>query len=391
MVVLVSLAACGSSGTTTTSSSGSAQSASPIVIGNIDTATGPLASTEGGFLPAMKAWAAWTNAHGGVNGHPLDLISLDDAGNPSTSLTDAQQLISQDHAIAIVAGTNEFSSWASYVASHRVPVIDGYQESINAYDFADGTPLIPTGSYGAFALAKQAGGTSVAFLYCTEIAFCAQAVPSAKTTAETIGLKFAYAGGVSSTAPNYTAICLAAQASHANILNVFSAAQTQINVATSCAQQSYKFILAVSALNFTNQWLTYPATNDAVSELPVFPFTDDSTPATQAFHDAMNKYASSDASSSSFGETYATAWTSGQEILEAAKLGHAGSGSAPATSQEMLAGLYAMHGDTLGGLAPPITYTQKANENSEIKCYFTLSIKNGKFVETQGLKVSCAP
>jgi branched-chain amino acid transport system substrate-binding protein len=82
-----------------------AASKSTWVIGNIGTYSG---INSGNFLgggQALQAWADWTNANGGIDGHHVKVISLDDAGVASTSVNDVKQLVQSDHVLAIVATT----------------------------------------------------------------------------------------------------------------------------------------------------------------------------------------------------------------------------------------------------------------------------------------------
>jgi branched-chain amino acid transport system substrate-binding protein len=384
-LVLLLLAACSSS----SQNSGSGKNSAPLVVGNIETLTGPLASSLEWLSPGIQAWAKWTNAHGGINGHQVDLITMDDAGSPATSVTDARTLINQDHAVAIIDSTPVDTSWAALAAQDKIPVIaDLSNPTPNSYFFASGTPLVPTGNEGSFQAARKAGGSRLAFIYCTESQVCAEAVPVAKQDSAPYGIKLAYAAGVSASAPSYTSQCLAAKAAHADVLTVYDSADVQLRVAQACSTQGYSFKFLGTGLNVFDSWLSSSAVNGSIIEDADFPFVDSSNAATQAFQSAMKKYESSVASSGNFGEAEAAGWTAGQEVAAAAKLGHAGvSGSA--SSAEILNGLFAMHGDTLGGLAPPLTYTHQSNENSLIKCYFVMNIQDGKFVEPNGLKPQC--
>jgi branched-chain amino acid transport system substrate-binding protein len=65
-----------------------------------------------------------------------------------------------------------------------------------------------------------------------------------------------------------------------------------------------------------------------------------------------------------------------------------GLGNSP-TAAGVRAGLYALHGSTLNGLTPPITYTQGLNPNANLNCFMVMKIVGGKFTEPQGLKTSC--
>ena len=59
------------------------------------------------------------------------------------------------------------------------------------------------------------------------------------------------------------------------------------------------------------------------------------------------------------------------------------------TAQDVYNGLYAMNGDTLGGYAPPLTYTQ--GKPTTISCFFLVSIKNGAFTSPHGSTYLCQP
>ena len=76
--------------------------------------------------------------------------------------------------------------------------------------------------------------------------------------------------------------------------------------------------------------------------------------------------------------TYAAA------LLFATALAHAGAN--PATA-DVYNGLYAMKNETLGGFAPPLTFTQ--GKPTTVNCFFVASIKDGKYVAPNGATPSC--
>ena len=65
----------------------------PIVLGDICSCTGPEASSVSQTSPTIQAWASWENAHGGIDGHKVEVIVKDDGYNPGTALSDATQLV----------------------------------------------------------------------------------------------------------------------------------------------------------------------------------------------------------------------------------------------------------------------------------------------------------
>src|SRR5262245_36353309 len=87
-------AACSSSPATNSgggdpgSISGStAAGGSTWVIGNIGSNSGQASSTFAAAKPALEAWASWTNAHGGIDGHQIKVVYADDQNQPSLGLS----------------------------------------------------------------------------------------------------------------------------------------------------------------------------------------------------------------------------------------------------------------------------------------------------------------
>ena len=64
-------------------------------------------------------------------------------------------------------------------------------------------------------------------------------------------------------------------------------------------------------------------------------------------------------------------------------------GDAHPTAQGVLDGLYSLHNETLGGLAPPLTFVKgKANP---VNCTFLYGVKKGKYFASHGSRVFCQP
>src|SRR5262245_63627784 len=63
----------------------------------------------------------------------------------------------------------------------------------------------------------------------------------------------------------------------------------------------------------------------------------------------------------------------------------------PTTSAGILAGLYAIHGDDLGGLTYPISFTQGAanNAGNMPACYWVVKVQHGAFVSPDGGQRHC--
>jgi branched-chain amino acid transport system substrate-binding protein len=79
------------------------------------------------------------------------------------------------------------------------------------------------------------------------------------------------------------------------------------------------------------------------------------------------------------------AWVSGLMLAKAVEDGGPG---AKITNTEILKGLHSFKGETLGGMAPPLTF--KAGKPNTVDCWFWMTTKNGKFTEKYGLTPQCA-
>jgi len=111
-VLALGLAACGgsSSGGSKSSSSGTTKgnttgvTATTITIGSTQPLTGIAAPGYSEIAPAAKAMFDYINAQGGVNGRKIIYKYLDDAYNPTETVTKTQQLILQDKVFGIFNG-----------------------------------------------------------------------------------------------------------------------------------------------------------------------------------------------------------------------------------------------------------------------------------------------
>ncbi|MBO0732112.1 MAG: ABC transporter substrate-binding protein, partial [Acidimicrobiaceae bacterium] len=202
--------------------------------------TGALASSIEVAQPAYKAWVDATNASGGINGHPIQLIVKDDALNPTTSITEVHQLIDSDHVIALASISNVEQAWRGYAAQKHIPVVGTSLSSLTIFS----NPLwYPQGQTidvlpaAVVLAAKKVGAKSFAIIYCSESPSCQQLIGPEQQAANQYGVKLAYKTAVSASAPNYTAQCLAAKQSGAQALFIADAVSVVESVAKDCSQQ----------------------------------------------------------------------------------------------------------------------------------------------------------
>jgi branched-chain amino acid transport system substrate-binding protein len=380
----VTLAAVG----ITVSQSAGAATKGAISIGYICGCSGPLAAAEIESPLAFQAWEKSVNATGGIDGHKVNLIVDNDAGNPTTSLADAQTLVTTDHVAALIDSSSVDSTWATYVKQEGVPVIGTVSSSLpfftNSDFFAEGQTedqLFPS----IIGAAKKTGGKNIALFYCAEAPTCQEGVAPLKAEATKENFPLVYDSSISASAPSYAAQCLAAKQAGATTLFIADATTVIASVASSCAQQGYTPPIVVDGESLAPSFSTEAGiSKDTIFENINAPFFA-KTPGVEAMDAAFKKYSPGLLTSSNYNESDVGDWATGLLIEAAAKAGHIG---AVPTAAEVLSGLYKLKGTTLDGMAPPLTF--KKGVPNPIDCWqgYTL-LKNGKFSAPGGLGSIC--
>ncbi|MCY0877530.1 MAG: ABC transporter substrate-binding protein [Firmicutes bacterium] len=113
------VAGCGALNSTTAPhhQAASTSSKAPILIGGTLSLTGAFADPSAQYKMVDEYWANQINKHGGLLGRPVKLIILNDESNPSTSASEYETLINQDHVNLLLA------PYTTYVGSPDVPII----------------------------------------------------------------------------------------------------------------------------------------------------------------------------------------------------------------------------------------------------------------------------
>lgn len=101
-----------------------APSGTPVTIGAILSISGPFAPLGEPERNALQVAERDINATGGIAGHPVKIVVLDDEGKPDVSSQLATQLVSQ-HVIGIIGGTLTANTQAAYrvAGAAQVPEI----------------------------------------------------------------------------------------------------------------------------------------------------------------------------------------------------------------------------------------------------------------------------
>lgn len=404
VVLLAAAAACSSNGkhsssntvATTAASGGTPSSVAgtgpALKVGVICTCSGlGLESADGAdAMDVLRAWAKSVNTSGGLEGHPVDLMFFDDQGNPGRGIADAQTLVG-DH-VAVIADLSLFpSSWANEVNAAKIPVIGGASEDLEYTtnpDFYSVSETDDTAVYGVVAVAKQAGAANIGAVVCAEAASCAEAIPLVKTAGHQVGVPLVYSAAVSSTAPNYTAQCVAAKQKSVKALWPALPTTTAISLATDCNQQDYDPIYAAEGSTYSSQIDSSPTINKnfwlAFGGLPLFA----DTPAVQAMNTAVDHYYPGLRKGTSWVESAAQSWADGLLIRDVVK----GSGVGAAdtiTAATMTQGLGTIKNDTLDGWSAPLTFV--AGKPHLLDCWFAAKIVNGTRSVLNNGQPTCRP
>jgi branched-chain amino acid transport system substrate-binding protein len=294
-------------------------------------------------------------------------------------------MVTQDHVIAFVGNMTPLSIQGaeSYLQQVHIPVIGGDLVSPDWFTNPDFFPQGTSITNQVVAMVKAAvakGHKKFALVSCVESAvICNGATSAFSNEVKQAGATLAYQSSATLTAPSYTAQCVGAQQAGADFMYFESDGASLIRMADNCASQGYHPAYADTGLAATPTLLGDSNLNGTYFPSPVFPFTVGNTPATAAYQQAQKTY---DPSLSSDGAT-ALEWTAGELAVAASK----DLGAAP-TSAQFLQGLYSIQNNNLGGIAPPLTFTNGAPAASS-SCSFDFDIQGGQWSAPSGATASC--
>jgi branched-chain amino acid transport system substrate-binding protein len=405
------LSACGSSSKSSSSStaspsttSGSSASSSPtgaaaasqpsgtpLKVGYIAQSNSAQASATTGVQPSAQAWADYENAHGGINGHPVQLDVQLEPSNPGVALADVQKLVS-DGVIAIIdSDGGDDASWTSYIVSKNIPVYaTGFNSpamTVSPDNFSPATSEF----YFDFELVESAlklNEKKMGFMYCAEQPVCAQEVAPLKTTAKALGVDVVFTTSVLASAPNYTAQCLAAKQAGVNAMYLADAPAPVLAIAADCIQQGYTPAQISDDGAFSQSFAKAPGFDGMIATEDNIPFFVSSTPASATMHGAWQQYEPQILKSPNLDEEAVIAWSAGMLIAEGAQAGGVGAAS-PLSGSALTSGMYTLHQTNVGGLTPTLTFVR--NQPHESQCWFWVRVQNGAFSTPYGLTPSCAP
>lgn len=391
------LAACSSSskssGTATSAASGGSTAAAPtgapLKFGIVVTQSGTDSSSLSPATNVYKAWVTWTNAKGGINGHPVQVYILDDQASPATGLADTKTLIDGDHVLAVscmcIGGLRSMGPQAK--AANVPQVGPAYNNSWEA-TLGDANVYEVDAIYYAefklgFELAKSLGYTKVGYVQESDSS-SAQGIAAEKAAAVDSGLTWVGNAIVPAASPNDTAQCLQLKNDGAEAIDTGMGDQPTRQFMDQCATQGYSPFLIGQAADLSPAWTSTASFAKSGGTIPQFPWWDTSVPAIKEFNDVMKKYDPSALTTEPV--VAAGAWATMQVLGYAAA--HATFSDTP-TPDELRAGLATITNNDFGGLTPPLTYANGGNVNVPL-CAYEAYRKGNAFVLGNGGKPACA-
>lgn len=375
----------GSSSGTTTAKQGPK---APIVLGNIGDYSGVAGASTGPGEQGILAWLAWTNAHGGLNGHKIILHSVDTGGDPAKAKGAAKDLVENRKVLAFVMAAQPFTfdSVRQYYQDKKVPVVGS--DLTAASEFT--TPVAyPQGTDPAIlnqSLAKllsSAGKSKLAILTCAEAAQCGQSGDSVEAAGPKYGVKVVYRASVSLAQPDFTNECLQAQRASADSMAVFLDSSGLIRVIQSCDRQGYHPQFIVNSGSTSSGTLTTKGAEGLITANQVFPFTVTRTSSQKNYQAAMRKYSSPD----QIGDPSSRSWAAG-ELFRIAALKAMASNGDTLTRAGLFAALDSLKNERAEGTTPPLSFSPGEKRHS-VRCFFTMRITSSRWAAPDGDRPQC--
>ena len=112
----------GTTGATTRPASGD-----PILLGAVGTKSGLVGNALLGGFRGLTVWEKWVNANGGIQGRPVKIIQVDDAGDPGKHAAAVRRLIRENRVMAFIGNIAPFtfSAGVPLLEESAVPAIGG--------------------------------------------------------------------------------------------------------------------------------------------------------------------------------------------------------------------------------------------------------------------------
>lgn len=353
-----------------------------LTIGSVGQQSGVFGPFLAPLIVGIQTWVKSVNAKGGINCHQIQFIAKDDGGDPSVHQSQVQELVEQRNVIALVGVDAPLTGNASvpYLTSKKVPVIGNEGGSDWTYDSPVYFPQLTTGNTALNALVgavaqvgKPQGKSKLGVLTCLEAALCSALFGSAEPLAQRAGLNLVYKAQASLTQPDFTSVCQNAKNAGVEMFIAGLDTNSIQRILRNCQSIGFNPIYITGGPLVTPSLLTDPRAEGFLVSSATELYTTTTNPAVAEYLAALSKYASGVKPS-----------ISGMAGWTAAKLFEVGLTNATAPTREgLLASMYTIKGNDLGGLTYPLTFTA-GKPPPRVSCVWIGQNKGGKLVNADG-------
>jgi branched-chain amino acid transport system substrate-binding protein len=393
--MVAAVAACSSSSKSGTTGS---SSASPITIGLLTTLSGLGTSNFFGNLQGAQARIDLENAHGGVNGHKINLVSADDQTSFTGATNAMSQLIDVRHAFAIL-NLSDFTVSAYRLAQRAgIPVVGfpadgpewGQQPNTNMVSIIGNVPPVGVGGEVNTVtpnVAKLLGATNMAALAIDAEQASIQGAQSFIKASQSIGLKVGYQNfSIPIGSTNVTPVVLGMKNAHVDGFNSGLLNNTNYALLSSARTEGLALKAPILAAGYGQDVLDQPATEQA-AQGAIF----------QVFQRPVDQPNAESRTEQSAFATYehftgvpSIGWTSGWISADLLIQGLSKAGSSP-TRTSLLNALHNLKGYDAEGLMPVSVDLSLSGfgKAPARQCYWYTQLNGSKFVTINGGKPVC--
>jgi branched-chain amino acid transport system substrate-binding protein len=332
---------------------------------------------------------SWTNAHGGLGGHPVRVIIADAGGDPGKAQAIVRQFVEQDHVAAVFYDYmfTEKQAVLPYLQQKQVPLIGTIGgDTSGDHSPIDFNPLLgpDQGDAWSFILGVNTLAPTkkkLASFYCREANTCAVQEQSFKKLLPWNGIQLVYEAQVSLAQPDYTSEVLQAKNAGADVILTLVDSQSVVRIAQAAHRQGWNVQLA-GTYNLAQNLILQGAKDLEGLILTQRTAPYQTSPKLTDYRDAMAQYQPGGAT----GDLGAGVFVVGKMLEKIAPQLPDKPGPA-----DMLKALYSLHGEKLGGLLPGITFNPGEHVNVNL-CMVPSVLKNGLFVAHDAAEsFVCAP
>lgn len=409
--IMIAATACGSSSkssapTTTAAPSGSTSpsssppassaTAAPISIGLVTSLTGPAAQNFDGAEQGVAARFDLQNAAGGVNGHPLKLVTGDDTSTVEGGQTAVGELVQQKKVFSLIFVSDLVSAGFRTAQKEGIPVVGapidgpewGSQPNTNMVSVEGNQPPVPPANTQQAVVAKQAGATNMAALAIANEEPSILGEQDFIAGAKAIGLKVGYYNASTPIGSvNVTSLVLAMKQAGVDGFQSAMLDTTNFAIMTTAKQAGLKLVAPMQDVGYDQALLDDASAVDAaqggIFSVIQVPF-EEKTPATEREQGAFETY-------EHFSGVPNLNWSFGWLSADLTIQGLLGAGTNP-TRTSFLGALRNLKGWTAEGLlatAPDFSLANFGKLTSQTACSYYVKLSGKAFVPLNNGKPIC--